>query len=248
MTITQKFRESLLAAFYFVAVLWLIQLFQAVTGIGLGDYGILPREAAGLRGILFAPLLHSGWPHLLANTPPLFFLTIILFFFYRRIAARSFIMIYLLTGLAMWLFARDEISSTGVSRTAVHIGASGVIYGLVAFIFWTGIFRRNLKSIILALIVLFYYGSMFMGILPIQEDPNISWDGHLLGALAGIFTAFWYKNNRENDETKTTYSWEEEPEQEKRPFLSPDTFEKTREERRREQEKRGNDWFSTGTW
>lgn len=248
MTITQKFRESLMAAFYFVAALWVIELFQFLTGISLGNYGIIPREVAGLRGILFAPLLHSGWPHLLANTPPLFFLTLLLFFFYQRIAVRSFIMIYLLTGLAMWLFARDEISNAGISRTAVHIGASGVIYGLVAFIFWTGIFRRNLKSIILALIVLFYYGSMFMGILPIQKDPNISWDGHLLGAVAGIFTAFWFKNVRENDETRPTYSWDQEPEPEQQPFLDRDTFEKTKEQRRREQEEGGKDWFSTGTW
>lgn len=248
MTITQKFRDSLQAAIYFVAAIWLIQLFQFITGIDLGGFGILPREAAGLRGIFFAPLLHSGWPHLLANTPPLFFLTILLFFFYRRIAIRSFLMVYLLTGITMWLFARDEITSSGFSHTAVHIGASGVIYGLVAFIFWTGIFRRNLKSIILALIVLFYYGSMFIGILPVQEDPNISWDGHLLGALAGIFTAFWFKNSRENDENRPTYSWEQEPEPEKQYFLGRDTFEKTKAERHREREAGGNDWFSSGTW
>ncbi|MCO6481135.1 MAG: rhomboid family intramembrane serine protease [Phaeodactylibacter sp.] len=235
MSITKKFRESLLLPFWLIAILWCIQLFQALTGIDFGIYGIFPRESFGLRGILFAPLIHSGWPHLLSNTPPLFMLSAIVLFFYRRIAIPSFIMIYLLTGAAVWLFARDN---------AFHIGASGVVYGLVAFVFWNGIFRRNLKSIVLALVVVFYYGSMFMGILP-NGEANISWESHLLGGLVGIFTSFWFKNTIEKDEERPTYSWEQEPEQEGEYFLGRDTFEKTKQERQRE---RDDDWFSTGTW
>ena len=231
MTMKKKFRESLLLPFWLIAFLWLIQLFQSLTGVSLGTYGVFPRESFGLRGILFSPLIHSGWPHLLSNTPPLFMLSAIVLFFYRRVAIQGFIMIYLLTGVAVWLFARDN---------AFHIGASGVIYGLVAFVFWNGIFRRNLKSIVLALIVVFYYGSMFMGILP-NGEPNISWESHLLGGLVGIFTSFWFKNSIE----RATYSWEQEPEQEGEYFLDRDTFDKTKQERQREKD---NDWFSTGTW
>jgi len=235
MTTKQKFRESLLLPFWLIAVLWIIQLLQSFTGTDLGIYGVFPREAFGLRGILFSPLIHSGWPHLFSNTPPLFMLGAIVLFFYRRIAIQSFVMIYLLSGLAVWLFARDN---------AFHIGASGLIYGLVAFVFWNGIFRRNLKSIALALIVVFYYGSMFMGILP-NGEASISWESHLLGGLVGIFTSFWFKNSIEKDEERPAYSWEQEPEQEGDYFLSRDTFEKTKQERQRE---RDNDWFSTGTW
>ena len=236
MTIKQKFRESLLLPLWLIAILWAIQLFQSLTGTDFGVYGVFPRESFGLRGILFSPLIHSGWPHLLSNTPPLFMLSAIVLFFYRRIAIQGFIMIYLLTGMAVWLFARDN---------AFHIGASGVVYGLVAFVFWNGIFRRNLKSIVLALIVVFYYGSMFMGILH-NGEANISWESHLLGALAGIFTSFWFKNVIEKDEERPAYSWEQEPEEEGEYFLSRDAFEKTKQERQREKEE--DDWFSTGTW
>ena len=235
MTTKQKFRESLLLPFWLIAALWIIQFLQSLTGTDLGIYGVFPRETFGLRGILFSPLIHSGWPHLLSNTPPLFMLGAIVMFFYRRIAIQSFVMIYLLSGLAVWLFARDN---------AFHIGASGLIYGLVAFVFWNGIFRRNLKSIDLALIVVFYYGSMFMGILP-NGEANISWESHLMGGLVGIFTSFWFKNSIEKDEERPTYSWEQEPEEEGDYFLNRDTFEKTKQERQRE---RDNDWFSTGTW
>ncbi len=233
----KKFRDSLFLPLYLIALLWIIQLFQSLTGANFGIYGIFPREVFGLRGIILAPLLHSGWPHLLSNTPPLLMLSVIVLFFYRRIAIQSFLMIYLLTGLMVWIFARDN---------AFHIGASGVVYGLVAFVFWNGIFRRNLKSIVLALIVVFYYGSMFVGILP-STERDVSWESHLLGALVGIFTSFWFKDVIEKDEQPTRYSWENEPEADEQYFLERDTFDKTKEERKRER-RSGDDWFSTGTW
>ena len=138
-------------------------------------------------------------------------------FFYPRIAKTVFLLIYILTGLAVWTFG----------RSVFHIGMSGVVYGLVAFIFWNGIFRRNLKSIALAAIVLFYYGSMLMGILPVEED--ISWESHLLGGLSGIFVSFLYKNRLETDEAPKKVV-EEEPESQY--FLDRDTFEQTREARK----------------
>jgi membrane associated rhomboid family serine protease len=234
----QKFRESLIIPFWLIVALWAIQAFQSLTGISLGMYGVYPREVFGLRGILFSPLLHSGWPHLLANTPPLFALTAMTLFFYRSIAFRSFTMIYLLTGLAVWIFARDR---------AFHIGASGVVYGLVAFMFWNGIFRRNLKSIVLSLIVVFYYGGMFMGIVPGEKD--VSWESHLLGGLVGIFAAFWYKDEGEPDEERPRYSWEQEEEQAPGYFLDRDTFDKTKQQRQQErQQGEGSDWNSSGTW
>ncbi len=231
--------RSLLIPAQFVLLLWAIHLIQVILGLDLGMYGVYPRTVIGLRGVLFSPLLHSGWAHLFANTPPLFFLSVMIMLFYRRVAIPAFIMVYLLTGLAVW----------GFGRGVFHIGASGVVYGLVAFVFWNGIFRRNLKSIALALIVVFYYGSMFMGILPGQE--GISWESHLLGGLVGIFTAYWFRDRIEKDEEKKVYSWEKEPELPPKSFLDNDIFEKTKDERRREKDTDDPEfpgWFSNRTW
>jgi membrane associated rhomboid family serine protease len=232
---SNRFLDSISLPLKFVLLLWAIHLVQFLLHLDFGVYGLYPRTTFGLRGILFAPLLHSDWGHLISNTPPLFALSAIIMFFYRKVAVPSFFMIYLLTGLAVWIFG----------RSVFHIGASGVVYGLVSFVFWNGIFRRNLKSIVLALIVIFYYGSMFMGILPGQE--GISWESHLLGAVVGIFVSFWYKDSIEKDEEKKTYSWENEPQTLDQPFLDPHIFEKTKAERKREKEQ-DSSWFSSNTW
>lgn len=222
-----KFIQSIILPLKFVGILWIIHLAQWFLHLDLGFLGVYPRDLQGLRGILFSPLLHGDFGHILSNTPPLLVLSALVMFFYRRVAIPSFLMIYFLTGLAVWIFGRP----------VYHIGASGVIYGLVAFVFWNGIFRFNVKSIALALIVAFYYGSMFMGILPGQE--GISWESHLLGGLVGIFVSFWFKNQIEKDEEKPKYSWElEEGNQKEDFFLDRDIFEKTKEERLREQQDR----------
>ncbi|MEY3051552.1 MAG: hypothetical protein RLY31_1337 [Bacteroidota bacterium] len=203
----------------YVAAMWGIHLFQLLTSVDLGTFGILPRELYGLRGILFAPFIHDDLPHLLSNSAPVLVLSVIMLYFYRRVATRGILMIYLLTGFAVWLFA----------RRVFHIGASGVVYGLLSFVFWSGIFRRSIKSIILALIVTFLYSGYFWGILPNQE--GISWESHLLGGLAGIFTAYWYKEEIEADEEGQPPSWEREDPSTEQYFLARDTFEKTKAER-----------------
>jgi membrane associated rhomboid family serine protease len=215
--LSKRLLTRLRLPFAILALLWGIQLFQWSTGIDLGFLGIFPREIPGLKGVIFAPLVHGGFGHLLANSAPFLVLGGMVMFFYPRIAKTVFLLIYILTGLAVWTFG----------RSVFHIGMSGVVYGLVAFIFWNGIFRRNLKSIALAAIVLFYYGSMLMGILPVEED--ISWESHLLGGLSGIFVSFLYKNRLETDEAPKKVV-EEEPESQY--FLDRDTFEQTREARK----------------
>lgn len=199
-----------------LALLWIIEIFQWTTGLDLGFLGIFPREIPGLKGVIFAPLIHGGFGHLLANSVPFLVLGGMVMFFYPRVAKTVFLLIYLLTGLAVWVFG----------RSVFHIGMSGVIYGLVAFIFWNGIFRRNIKSIALAAVVLFYYGSMLLGILP--ADGDISWESHLLGGLSGIFVSFLYKNRLETDERPKAVVGEEP---ESRYFLDRDTFERIREPR-----------------
>jgi len=233
--------QSLVLPLWLLGIIWGIHAMQWLLGIRLGYLlGISPRETSGLIGVITSPLIHSDWGHLIANTPPLFAMSVIILFFYRSIAIPSFVLVYLLTGLSVWALAKD----------GYHIGASGVVYGLVSFVAWTGIFRRNLKSIVLALLVLFYYGSLFLGILPGQVEDNISWESHLMGGIVGIFVAFLYKDKKEKDEVKQKPSWELEAPEEERSFLDPSTFEKTKIARERDRERGGNSdpWYQSNTW
>jgi len=142
-----------------------------------------------------------------------------------------------------------------VARDVYHIGASGVVYGLVAFIFWNGIFRRSLRSTVLALVVMVMYGGYFQGLLPDQE--GISWESHLSGAIVGIFAAFFYKEELEiEEEQEKNYNpFVDEDDKNLRPFLDRDVFDKTKQERLQEklqqqaQENNSNaGWTSTNTW
>lgn len=209
-----------------------MHLFQVITDLGFGAFGIVPRQIWGLKGILFAPLIHGDWAHLISNTIPLAALMSILFVFYKRVAMKSFLLIYLLTGLAVWIFG-----SIGRMPT-YHIGASGIVYGLVAFVFWSGVFRRNLKSIALALVILVMYSGYFYGILPGQ--PGISWESHLFGGVAGIIIAWAFKHEVEKQE-EPQYLQEDESQDY---FLRRDTFERTREERESDSL---SDWWSNRT-
>ena len=212
-------------------------------------YGIMSRRIWGLQGILTGPLVHGSWGHLASNTFPLFVLTAMTLYFYRKVAMRAFWTIYLLTGVSVWLFARP----------VSHIGASGVVYGLVSFIFWNGVFRRSLRSIMLAAIVMLLYSGMFMGVLPDQE--GVSWESHLLGSLVGIFVSFWFKGEMEEDELeKHRDPFADERNAEKQYFLSRETFDMTKAERaaaeeaarlRAQQQENGflpPFWTQTGTW
>ncbi|MBK6930339.1 MAG: rhomboid family intramembrane serine protease [Saprospirales bacterium] len=241
--LTQRhFYDSLRFPLAAVLFIWLIHAYLFLAGADPGWYGNMPRRLWGIRGIVTSPLVHGSWEHLLSNTFPLFVLSAITLYFYRKVAMRAFWMIYFLTGATVWLLARP----------VVHIGASGVVYGLVAFIFWNGIFRRSLRSIILALIVMVFYSSMFLGILPDQE--GISWESHLLGSLVGIFTSFWFKGELEDDELDKHDPFADERNQEKEFFLPRDIFDKTKaqraleaeEEARRRQQQ--NDTFFPPFW
>ncbi len=238
MQITKKAVESFRVAAWLVAALWLIHLLQVAGGFDFGFLGTYPRKVWGMRGIIASPFIHADFPHLISNSVPLFILTSTIFFFYKKVATRAYLMIYLLTGLMVWIFA----------RTVFHIGASGVVYGLVSFIFWNGIFRRSLQSIVLALVVTVLYSGYFAGILPNQE--GISWESHLLGALVGIFVAYYFKEEIEMEELTQPASWELEPEAESRPFLSADTFEQTKQERWQAAQEKQNypDWYSNNTY
>jgi membrane associated rhomboid family serine protease len=192
--LNNKFYYSVFIPLTFPVVMWMVYLISLSLNLDLGRMGILPRDMIGILGIISGPIVHANFSHLLSNTMPLLILGWTIFFFYSKVSYKAFIVIYVLTGLLVWLFARE----------VYHIGASGIVYGLVSFLFFSGIFRRDNKSIAIALIVTFLYGGIVWGVLPGQK--GISWESHLFGGIAGIITAFIF---RKIDPQKK-YDWEDE--------------------------------------
>lgn len=176
-----------------------MHLADIVVPVDFGQFGIVPRSPEGARGILFAPLLHGDFTHLISNSVPLVVLGTGLLYLYRRVSWWVVLIVYVLGGAGVWLFARPA---------SVHIGASGLIYGFAAFIFFSGLLRRDPPSIALALVVTFLYGGMVWGVLPLE--PGVSFEAHLSGALAGILCAFLFRNaarppNLQKPEGQTDY-------------------------------------------
>ena len=215
----KHFTRAIFFPLFFVGILWVVHLYKITFLQGYGSMGIYPRTQFGLMGILTSPLAHGDFQHLISNSVPLLVTLFMLFFFYRRIAVLAFILIYLFTGVSVWLFARQVF----------HIGASGLVYGLIAFIFWIGVFRRNIKSIILSLIIVILYSGYIMGVLPNQD--GISWESHLAGGIVGIFVAYTLRLIIEKDEEQSEPSWAHDSQDDKY-FLNRDAFEFTKEQRK----------------
>jgi len=165
----------------FVFILWIIKSVEWANSLDLGLYGILPRTVKGSLGIITGPLIHGDAIHLMSNTIPLIILGVGLFYFYHKIAVEVFFWIYLASGFWVWIIGRE----------AYHIGSSGLVYGLVMFIFWGGILRKNPRSLAISMIIFFLYGGMIYGLFPFDE--SISWESHIMGSVAGIFLAFYFK-------------------------------------------------------
>ncbi|MCZ0729677.1 rhomboid family intramembrane serine protease [Mycolicibacterium iranicum] len=173
----------------FVALLYVIEAYDSVTGHRLDSNGIRPLETDGLTGILFAPLLHSNWEHLVANTGP----ALVLGFLMTLAGLSRFIfataIIWILGGLGTWLIG--NIGAPTYYGTVVetnHIGASGLIFGWLTFLIVFGFFTRKIWEIVTGVVVLFIYGSILLGVLP--GTFGVSWQGHLCGALAGLVAAY----------------------------------------------------------
>ena len=180
---------------FFPLLLWIVHLISFFFQIDLTRMGILPRNLAGLLGIITGPMVHGDFSHLISNTIPLVVLGWIIFFFYPKVSYLAFGVIYFFTGLLVWIFARQ----------VYHIGASGVVYGFVSFLFFSGLFRRDNKSISLALIITFLYGGLVWGMIPGWK--GISWEAHLFGAITGLAAAYLF---RKIDPPAKKYDWEDE--------------------------------------
>jgi membrane associated rhomboid family serine protease len=167
------------AAFLFL--IWSVHIADLLGQWDLRSYGNRPREMWGLIGILSFPFLHSGWEHLWNNTASFFTLNMLLFYFYRSIALRVWLRMYVWSGALLWI----------IGGTGNHIGASGMVYALAAFLFASGILRKHHLLMRVSLVVVFLYGGMVWWMLPIEE--HISWEGHLAGAFCGAVLAFFYR-------------------------------------------------------
>ena len=174
-------------------IIWSVKIFEIVFDYDFTEYGVLPRKFNGLTGILFSPLIHSDVNHLLNNSLPVIILCLLIFNFYSQIAKKILIYLYFISGLWLWCIGRESF----------HIGASGLIYAMASFLFFSGILRKNSQLSAVALLVIFIYGGLFWGLFPIHK--NVSWDGHLTGFIAGILVSFIF---RKDGPKRKKYNWE----------------------------------------
>lgn len=164
-----------------VSVLWVVHLYEFVFDWDTSILGLQPRTFHGLIGIFTEPLVHGDLNHLISNSVPMFLLLTALLYFYRGIGFRVLGWIWIITGVGVWLFARGNL----------HIGASGIVYGLAAFLAVSGMIRNDTRLMAISLLVVFLYGGMVWGVLPLFQ--HVSWESHLMGTVAGIFCAIRYR-------------------------------------------------------
>jgi membrane associated rhomboid family serine protease len=196
----KKFFLSIIIPGIFIVLMWLVKIIEVLFEIDFSGFGIYPLTVRGLPGIIFSPFIHADFKHLFNNSLPLFFLSIALFYFYSEVAFKVFILTFFQTGLLVWIAGRD----------AWHIGASGLVYGLASFLFFSGIIRRYFRLIALSLLIVFLYGSMVWGLFP-GIYKNVSWESHMLGFFSGVFLSVWY---RKEGPQRPVYEWMDEEEDE----------------------------------
>ena len=194
-----EFRKAFVPVVIFILMLWLIEALNQGLHLSLQHLGIYPRTATGLAGVLFAPLIHGSWEHLLSNSFALLVLGTILRYGYPRAAGPALTLIYLLSGLGVWC----------LGRASFHVGASGLTHGMAFYIFTTGILNRDRLSLALSLVAVFLYGGMLWTIFPLQ--PDVSYESHFFGAASGILAAFLFRR-LDPPLAEKHYDWEDEAE------------------------------------
>ena len=190
-----RIRYAVLGASALLAGVWIAWLGAWLLGWPLDDLGIVPRHLRGLVGILTAPFAHASFEHLMSNTLPLGVLATLALYCYPRASRLALPLIWLLSGLGVWLFA----------RSSVHVGASGIVHGLMLFLFVIGLLRRDRLAVVTSLVVFFLYGGMLLSVLPHEE--RVSFEYHLAGAVAGMLAAFLLRR-RDPSPARKLYSWE----------------------------------------
>lgn len=197
----RRWRHALFWTVAAVALLWLVLLVQWAAHIDPGHFGVRPHLPSGLLGVLTAPLFHSGFPHLMANTSALLALGTLALRLYPRALRWALPIIWIGSGLLVWW----------VARPASHIGASGIAHGLMFFIFAMGLLRRDRLAIMASMLVFFFYGGMVYGVLP--QTPDVSFEYHLFGSLLGLLSAIAL-HRLDPLPPRKKYSWDYEEEDE----------------------------------
>lgn len=182
----------------FVAVIWAVFMFDQILALDLIRFGLRPRQGIGLVGLVTTPLLHFNFAHIISNSAPLLVGGTAILYLYPNSALRVLPLLYVCGSAAAWVFARPD----------VHIGASGLVYGLLAFVFVSGILRRDVRSIGASLLIWFLYGGMLWGVLP--AGRSMSWELHASGMAFGVLLAMLYRNW--DLPPMKRYSWEDEDE------------------------------------
>lgn len=191
----------------FTLLLWWLHFLADLFGWNLWGLGIRPGEAVGLFGVITAPLIHGSWEHLIANTPAVLILGTLLFYSYPRAARWVLPLVWIGSGVGVWLFGQPG---------SIHAGASGLTHGLMFYLFITGILRAEPRAMAIAMAVFFLYGGMILTIFP--REPDVSWEAHLFGAIPGAILAFLLFR-LDAAQPRKVYSWERETEEADDPVI-----------------------------
>jgi membrane associated rhomboid family serine protease len=183
-------RQNLIIAGVVVGVMWGVFVIDLILPVSLTQFGIRPRRLDGLWGLIFSPFLHANLRHIMANTGAVFILLTLSLSFSRIYTVEAVILIAGVGGGLVWLFGRSG---------TVHVGASGIIFGLIGFLLFAGVFLRDLKSLLVSVVVLFLYGGVILiGFVPM---PGVSWTGHVFGFLSGVLAAWLAGSAKKAEET-----------------------------------------------
>lgn len=203
---------SLLFPVFFLFILYMIQFLEIGMDYDFTHFGIYPMETRGIFGIFAHPLIHTGMKHLYSNTLPLFFLMWALFYFYKDLGTIVFLFIWIAGGFLTFIIGKPEW----------HVGASGLIYSLVFFLFFSGLLRKHIPLIAISLLIIFIYGGLVWNMFPFFfVKVTTSWEGHLSGAIAGTIAAILFrkkgpqrpepfKDEEDNEMEDASYSFSED--------------------------------------
>jgi len=197
-------KQQFINAIFIPSIIGILMILSFILENGMNwDFhtaGIYPRRIENIWGVFTVIFIHASWSHLVNNVISFIILSSLLFFFYKQLATKVIIISYIFSGLILWIIGRESW----------HIGASGLIYSLAFFLFFSGIFRKHIPLIALSLVVAFIYGSMIWHIFPWQLQDPVSWEGHLAGGIIGLVLSIYYRNDEPQRPVK---NWEDEDEE-----------------------------------
>ena len=176
---------SIVIPLFFIFILYMIKIMEVGMEWDFTRLGVYPMEKKGVFGIFAHPLVHSSFKHLFANTIPLLFLLWCLFYFYKDLSALIFFFIWIAGGIFTFI----------IGKPGWHVGASGLIYGLAFYLFFSGILRKHIPLIAISLLITFLYGGLIWNMFPFFANESTSWEGHLSGAIAGTIAAVIFRKH-----------------------------------------------------